>query len=97
MIFKVPAQVLVDVDERAHVFTNTYTELLYAHLLDADGSRLTYTHFTSRVAYGSLIDISFNRPVYIQKHKVGINNDTDTAKNRNNNQFVGVQSWSCVK
>lgn len=48
----------------------TYTELLYAHLLDSDGSRLTYTHFTSRVTYDSLIEIAFNRPVYIQRHKV---------------------------
>lgn len=50
----------------------TYTELLYAHLLDADGSRLTYTHFTSRVPWRSLIDISFNRPIYIQRNKVSI-------------------------
>lgn len=67
---QVPAQILVDVDERHNSPNSTYTELLYAHLLDADGSRLTYTHFTSRVAYRSLIDISFNRPVYIQKNKV---------------------------
>nr|CAD7196800.1 unnamed protein product [Timema douglasi] len=50
--------------------TNSYTELLYAHLLDSDGSRLTYTHFTSRVAYSELIEISFNRPVFIQRNKV---------------------------
>lgn len=50
---------------------NTYPELLYAHLLDADGSRLTYTHFTSRVPFRSLIDLSFNRPVFIQRNKVG--------------------------
>lgn len=49
---------------------NSYTELLYAHLLDADGSRLTYTHFTSRVNYSSVIDISFNRPIYIQRNKL---------------------------
>nr|CAD7411121.1 unnamed protein product [Timema cristinae] len=49
--------------------TNSYTELLYAHLLDSDGSRLTYTHFTSRVAYSELIEISFNRPVFIQRNK----------------------------
>lgn len=71
LFLKVPAQVLVDVDERpTQVYSNSYTELLYAHLLDGDGSRLTYTHFTSRVSYRSLIDISFNRPVYIQKNKV---------------------------
>ena len=48
----------------------TYTELLYAHLLDSDGSRLTYTHFTSRVGYGSLVEISFNRSVEIHRNKV---------------------------
>ncbi|XP_063242685.1 BTB/POZ domain-containing protein 6-B [Bacillus rossius redtenbacheri] len=48
----------------------SYTELLYAHLLDCDGSRLTYTHFTSRVFYGQLVEIGFNRPVYIQRNKV---------------------------
>ena len=29
---------------------NEYNELLYAHLLDADGNRLTYTHFTAKVS-----------------------------------------------
>ncbi len=29
--------------------SNEYNELLYAHLLDADGNRLTYTHFTAKV------------------------------------------------
>ncbi|XP_045511046.1 uncharacterized protein LOC123705968 isoform X1 [Colias croceus] len=47
-----------------------YSELLYAHLLDADGARLTYTHYTSRVPYRHLLDILFNRPVYIQRNKV---------------------------
>lgn len=47
-----------------------YCELLYAHLLDADGARLTYTHYTNRVPYRHLLDIMFNRPVYIQKNKV---------------------------
>lgn len=47
-----------------------YSELLYAHLLDADGSRLTYTHYTSRVPYRSLLEITFNRPFYIQRNKV---------------------------
>ena len=28
-----------------------YNELLYAHLLDADGNRLTYTHFTAKVHF----------------------------------------------
>ena len=26
-----------------------YSELLYAHLLDGEGQRLTYTHFTAKV------------------------------------------------
>ncbi|CAH1102996.1 unnamed protein product [Psylliodes chrysocephalus] len=65
---QVPAQVPMD-EERIPV-GNLYPELLYAHLLDADGSRLTYTHFTSRVNYRSMIEISFNRPVYIQRNKV---------------------------
>ncbi|XP_014361077.2 uncharacterized protein LOC106712915 isoform X1 [Papilio machaon] len=47
-----------------------YCELLYAHLLDADGARLTYTHYTGRVPYRHLLDIMFNRPVYIQRNKV---------------------------
>ncbi|CAB3248133.1 unnamed protein product [Arctia plantaginis] len=47
-----------------------YCELLYAHLLDADGARLTYTHYTNRVPYRHLLDIMFNRPVYIQRNKV---------------------------
>ncbi|XP_026738545.1 uncharacterized protein LOC113501548 isoform X3 [Trichoplusia ni] len=48
----------------------SYCELLYAHLLDADGARLTYTHYTSRVPFRHLLDIMFNRPVYIQRNKV---------------------------
>ncbi|XP_017769718.1 PREDICTED: BTB/POZ domain-containing protein 6-B-like isoform X2 [Nicrophorus vespilloides] len=65
---QVPSQIMLDMDDTPHI--NTYTELLYAHLLDADGSRLTYTHYTSRVLYRSLFDISFNRAVYIQKNKI---------------------------
>ncbi|XP_018574176.1 BTB/POZ domain-containing protein 3 isoform X3 [Anoplophora glabripennis] len=63
----VPAQIPME-DDRQPQFV--YPELLYAHLLDGDGSRLTYTHFTSRVNYRSLIEISFNRPIYIQRNKV---------------------------
>ena len=47
-----------------------YNELLYAHLLDADGNRLTYTHFTAKVAWNSMIDITFNRSVYVKANKV---------------------------
>ena len=32
-----------------HPGSTEYNELLYAHLLDADGNRLTYTHFTAKV------------------------------------------------
>jgi hypothetical protein len=31
------------------VWVQGYNELLYAHLLDSDGARLTYTHFTAKV------------------------------------------------
>ena len=47
-----------------------YNELLYAHLLDADGNRLTYTHFTAKVNWNSMIEITFNRSVYIKANKV---------------------------
>lgn len=46
-----------------------YSELLYAHLVDADGSRLTYLHYTARVDYRSIIELMFYRPVYIQRNK----------------------------
>ena len=49
---------------------NEYNELLYAHLLDADGNRLTYTHFTAKVERDSMIEIAFNRSVYIKANKV---------------------------
>ncbi|KAF4532248.1 hypothetical protein B566_EDAN004334 [Ephemera danica] len=49
--------------------SSTYNELIYAHLLDSENSRLTYTHFTGRVRFETLIDINFNRPVFIQKNK----------------------------
>ncbi|CAH0557253.1 unnamed protein product [Brassicogethes aeneus] len=64
---QVPAQIPME-DDKTQSYS--YPELLYAHLLDADGSRLTYTHFTSRVNYKSLIEISFNRPIYIQRNKI---------------------------
>ncbi len=49
---------------------NEYNELLYSHLLDAEGSRLTYTHFTAKVCRNSMIEIIFNRSVYIKANKV---------------------------
>jgi len=47
-----------------------YNELLYAHLLDGEGQRLTYTHFTAKVNWNSMIEITFNRSVRISKNKV---------------------------
>eukprot|EP00095_Tigriopus_kingsejongensis_P000900 maker-scaffold186_size273091-snap-gene-0.16 protein:Tk00900 transcript:maker-scaffold186_size273091-snap-gene-0.16-mRNA-1 annotation:"btb poz domain-containing protein 6-a" len=47
-----------------------YNELLYAHLLDSDGNRLTYTHFTAKVAWNSFIKINFNRSVCVQANRV---------------------------
>ncbi|XP_058442808.1 uncharacterized protein LOC131425173 [Malaya genurostris] len=52
------------------VGNDRYSELLYAHLLDAHGSRLTYTHCNQRVQYNSMLEISFDRPVFIQRHKM---------------------------
>lgn len=51
-------------------FPERYSELLYAHLLDSLGSRLTYTHCTSRVHFDAMLEISFDRPVYVQKDKI---------------------------
>ena len=31
-----------------------YSELLYAHLLDGEGQRLTYTHFTAKVEQNTI-------------------------------------------
>ncbi|XP_067002470.1 BTB/POZ domain-containing protein 6-B [Anabrus simplex] len=68
---QVPTQVHAGNTDYPHQpLVDSYTELLYAHLLDSDGSRLTYTHFTSRVSYGALMEIGFNRPVYIQRNKM---------------------------
>jgi len=47
-----------------------YSEILYAHLLDGHGSRLTYTHSNQRVQYESVSEILFDRPVFIQSNKV---------------------------
>lgn len=56
-------------------FPERYSELLYAHLLDSLGSRLTYTHCTSRVHFDASLEITFDRPVYVQKdksYKIGV-------------------------
>jgi hypothetical protein len=47
-----------------------YSEIIYAHLLDSHGSRLTYTHSNQRVPYASDSEILFDRPVFIQSNKV---------------------------
>lgn len=52
-----------------------YSELLYAHLLDSFGTRMTYTHCTSNVRFDSLLEISFDRPVQIHRdrpYKIGV-------------------------
>lgn len=52
-----------------------YNELLYAHLLDETGSRLTYAHFSAKVNYNEMLEIFFNRTIYIkanQSYRVGI-------------------------
>ncbi|EDX02985.1 uncharacterized protein LOC6526060 [Drosophila yakuba] len=51
-------------------FTERYTEVLYAHIQDMHGSRITYTHCTARVCYDSLLDITFDRPVYIYRNQI---------------------------
>lgn len=47
-----------------------YSEILYAHLLDSHGSRLTFTHSNQRVPYDSDSEILFDRPIFIQSNKV---------------------------
>ncbi|XP_076178547.1 BTB/POZ domain-containing protein 1 isoform X2 [Ptiloglossa arizonensis] len=67
---QVPTQIPGAVNMLNYVHFNTYTEILYAHLLDSDGTRLTYTHFTTKVNVNTLVEITFNRPVSIQRNKV---------------------------
>ncbi|XP_053981460.1 BTB/POZ domain-containing protein 2-like [Hylaeus anthracinus] len=69
---QVPTQIPVGGNNMNHVLSlaTSYTEILYAHLLDSDGARLTYTHFTTKVNTNTLVEITFNRPIYIQKNKV---------------------------
>ncbi|KAL6267349.1 BTB/POZ domain-containing protein 6-like [Pogonomyrmex barbatus] len=68
---QVPTQIAAASNFNPPINVDTsYTEILYAHLLDCDGTRLTYTHFTTKANFGTLVEITFNRPVYIQKHKV---------------------------
>ncbi|XP_014238626.1 BTB/POZ domain-containing protein 2-like isoform X1 [Trichogramma pretiosum] len=68
---QVPSQLWSTGDGELYDFADvTYTEVLYAHLLDSDGTRLTYTHYTTKAHFRDSVEISFNRPVYIQKNKL---------------------------
>lgn len=67
---QVPTQVLCGELMNSAGFSERYGEILYAHVQDMQGSRLTYTHCTSRVRYDSLLEISFDRPVYIYRNKI---------------------------
>lgn len=50
--------------------SDRYSEIIYAHLLDSHGSRLTYTHSNQRVEFDTVNEILFDRPVFIQSNKV---------------------------
>ncbi|XP_037810329.1 uncharacterized protein LOC119602725 [Lucilia sericata] len=67
---QVPTQVLCGELMNSAGFSERYTEILYAHIQDIQGSRLSYTHCTSRVRYDSLLEISFDRPVYIYRNQI---------------------------
>lgn len=69
---QVPSQIAGVTNSMNHSleYGMSYTEVLYAHLLDSDGTRLTYTHFSTKAHIGTLVEITFDRPVYIQKHKI---------------------------
>jgi hypothetical protein len=41
--------IMLELSAYCWVCLQGYNELLYAHLLDSDGARLTYTHFTAKV------------------------------------------------
>ncbi|XP_017042160.1 uncharacterized protein LOC108088724 [Drosophila ficusphila] len=67
---QVPTRVLCGELMTSAGFTGRYTEVLYAHIQDMHGSRITYTHCTARVRYDSLLDITFDRPVYIYRSQI---------------------------
>lgn len=72
---QVATQVLGEQSMQAGNLPERYSELLYAHLLDSYGTRLTYTHCTSNVRFDSLLEISFDHPVRINRHrfyKIGV-------------------------
>uniref|UniRef100_A0A1A9Z5U1 BTB domain-containing protein n=1 Tax=Glossina pallidipes TaxID=7398 RepID=A0A1A9Z5U1_GLOPL len=66
---QVPTQVLCGELMNTAGFSERYTEILYAHIQDMHGSRLSYTHCTSRVRYDSVLEVSFDRPVYIYRNQ----------------------------
>ncbi|XP_043262563.1 BTB/POZ domain-containing protein 2-like [Colletes gigas] len=69
---QVPTQIMGAASNMNHVVNRdtSYTEILYAHLLDSDGTRLTYTHLSTKVNINTLVEITFNRPVYIRENTV---------------------------
>ncbi|EDW82298.1 uncharacterized protein Dwil_GK25723 [Drosophila willistoni] len=67
---QVPTQVLCGELMTSAGFTERYTEVLYAHIQDMHGSRITYTHCTARVRYDSVLDITFDRAVYIYRNQI---------------------------
>lgn len=72
---QVSTQVLGEQNMQSGNLPERYSELLYAHLLDSFGTRLTYTHCTSNVRFDSLLEINFDHPVNIQRnrfYKIGV-------------------------
>lgn len=72
---QVTTQVLGEPNMQGVNLPERYSELLYAHLLDSYGTRLTYTHCTSNVRFHTLLEISFDHPVQIQRgrfYKIGV-------------------------
>ncbi|XP_023247125.1 BTB/POZ domain-containing protein 6-like isoform X2 [Copidosoma floridanum] len=66
---QVPSQIL-NMAHDTQPPKSSYTEILYAHLLDSFGTRLTYTHFSTKVEVQELIEVTFNRPIMVQKNKL---------------------------
>ena len=64
---------------------NGYNELLYAHLLDNEGARLTYTHFTSKVGIERILHMFLHIYVSTYIHftsKVNWNSMIEISFNR---------------
>lgn len=72
---QVSTQVLGEQSMQSGNLPERYSELLYAHLLDPYGARLTYCHCTQNVRFDSLLEISFDHPVKINRdrfYKIGV-------------------------